>query len=340
MKLKNSSRWMVSLLVLAVLASGGLSAQERSSERLLVLLRDASALAIVDPASGTVLGRVPTGRDPHEVTATPDGRLAFVASPSDGISVIDIATQREIRRVDTGPGSGPHDVIFAEGKLYFTIEGYKSIGRYDPEADQIDWTLGIGQESTHMFVLGADGRTLFMANRGSNTVTMAEGAVDGPSETTLSVIPIPGDRPEGIDVSPDGEEVWTATRDDGGVSIINVASKEVVRTLDLGMLDANRLKFTPDGRVLVIDGEAASLVVLDAASRDVIKRISLAEMDTGDGAILVSRDGTRAYLGLRAADRVAVLDLSTLEVTEEIMLDEGDGPGCMFWAAAANQGSG
>ena len=340
MKLKNSSRWMVSLLVLAVLASGGLSAQERSSERLLVLLRDASALAIVDPASGTVLGRVPTGRDPHEVTATPDGRLAFVASPSDGISVIDIATQREIRRVDTGPGSGPHDVIFAEGKLYFTIEGYKSIGRYDPEADQIDWTLGIGQESTHMFVLGADGRTLFMANRGSNTVTMAEGAVDGPSETTLSVIPIPGDRPEGIDVSPDGDEVWTATRDDGGVSIINVATKEVVRTLDLGMLDANRLKFTPDGRVLVIDGEAASLVVLDAASRDVIKRISLAEMDTGDGAILVSRDGTRAYLGLRAADRVAVLDLSTLEVTEEILLDEGDGPGCMFWAAAANSGSG
>ena len=338
MKLKNSSR-VVSLLVLAVLASGSLRPQERSSERLLVLLRDASALAIVDPASGTVLGRVPTGRDPHEVTATPDGRLAFVASPSDGISVIDIATQREIRRVDTGPGSGPHDVIFAEGKLYFTIEGYKSIGRYDPEADQIDWTLGIGQESTHMFVLGADGRTLFMANRGSNTVTMAEGAVDGPSETTLSVIPIPGDRPEGIDVSPDGEEVWTATRDDGGVSIINVASKEVVRTLDLGMLDANRLKFTPDGRVLVIDGEAASLVVLDAASRDVIKRISLAEMDTGDGAILVSRDGTRAYLGLRAADRVAVLDLSTLEVTEEIMLDEGDGPGCMFWAAA-NLGSG
>ena len=340
MKLKNSSRWMVSLLVLAVLASGGLSAQERSSERLLVLLRDASALAIVDPASGTVLGRVPTGRDPHEVTATPDGRLAFVASPSDGISVIDIATQREIRRVDTGPGSGPHDVIFAEGKLYFTIEGYKSIGRYDPEADQIDWTLGIGQESTHMFVLGADGRTLFMANRGSNTVTMAEGAVDGPSETTLSVIPIPGDRPEGIDVSPDGEEVWTATRDDGGVSIINVATKEVVHTLDLGMLDANRLKFTPDGRVLIIDGEAAALVVLDAASRDVIKRISLAEMDTGDGAILVSRDGTRAYLGLRAADRVAVLDLSTLEVTEEIMLDEGDGPGCMFWATAANLGSG
>ena len=329
-----SRQWITTVVVLVALtaATGIASAQAPSPERLLVLLRDASALAIVDPASGDILGRVPTGRDPHEVTASPDGRLAFVASPSDGISVIDIATQREIRRVDPGPGSGPHDVLFADGKVYFTIEGYKSIGRYDPVADQIDWTLGIGQDGTHLLVLGPDGRTLLMPNRGSNSVTIAEGAIDGPSETTLSVIPVPGDLPEGIDVSPDGQEVWTATRNDGGVSIINLATKEVVQSLDLGMQDANRLKFTPDGRVLIIDGEAASVIVLDAASRSVIKRISIGDMDTGDGAILVSRDGTRAYVGLRAADRVAVLDLATLEVTGEIMMGEGDGPGCMFWA--------
>ena len=29
-------------------------------------------------------------------------------------------------------------------------------------------------------------------------------------------------------------------------------------------------------------------------------------------------------------------DLTTLEVTGEIMLSEGDGPGCMFWARANN----
>ena len=50
-------------------------------------------------------------------------------------------------------------------------------------------------------------------------------------------------------MSPDGQEVWTATRNDGGVSIISVADREVVQSLDLGMQDANRLKFTPDGRV-------------------------------------------------------------------------------------------
>ena len=107
------------------------TAESNASPRLLVLLRDASALAVVDPAAGTVLGQVPTVNGPHEVTATPDGRLAFVASPSEGISVIDLEAMTELRRLDIGAGSVPHDVRFAGGRLYFTVEGYKAIGRYE-----------------------------------------------------------------------------------------------------------------------------------------------------------------------------------------------------------------
>ena len=321
-------------VAVTVILLGAAGAEAQSPERLLVLLRDASALAIVDPASGTVVGRVPTGRDPHEVTASADGRLAFVASMVDGISVIDIAARQEIRRVDPGPGSQTHDVLFAGGKLYFTIEGYKSIGRYDPSADRIDWTLGIGQDGTHMLVLDQDRDMMFLPNTGSNTVTLVQGAMAGPARATLTDIPVPGERPEGIDLSPDGREVWTATRGDGGVSIIDVESRRVVETLDLGLQDANRLKFTPDGRVLIIDGEAASLVVMDAASRTVIERVSVGSTDTGDGAVLVAPDGSRAYLGLRAADRVAVVDLATLEVTLEMPMGAGAGPGCLYWIGA------
>ena len=329
------SRSVASLLLGAMVAAlGTVSAQSPSPGRLLVLLRDASALAIVDPASGAVLGRVPTGRDPHEVTVSADGRLAFVASMVDGISVIDLAAQEEIRRFNPDPGSRPHDVLFAGGKLYFTIEGYKSIGRYDPSTDEMDWTLGIGQDGTHLLVLDRDSDTMFMPNTRSNSVTMVERITAGPAQATLTVIPVPGELPEGIDLSPDGREIWTATRNDGGVSIIDVASRRVVQTLDLGMKDANRLKFTPDGRVLIIDGEAAAVVILDAATRREITRVTLGQADTGDGAVLVTPDGTRAYLGLRAEDRVAVLDLNTLEVTKELPMGEGTGPGCMYWIGA------
>ena len=138
-RVTTSLGWVASLSLGVIVAALGIaSAQTPAPGRLLVLLRDASALAIVDPVSGTVLGRVPTGRDPHEVTASADGRLAFVASMVDGISVIDLAAQEEIRRVDPGPGSQTHDVLFAGDKVYFTIEGYKSIGRYDPDSVERD----------------------------------------------------------------------------------------------------------------------------------------------------------------------------------------------------------
>jgi len=329
-------RWVLGWSLLAVVAMLGVArAQTPPSGQLLVLLRDASALAIVAPDTGAVLARVPTGRDPHEVTASADGRFAFVASMVDGISVIDLATRQEIRRIDPGPGSSTHDVRFVDGKVYFTIEGYKSIGRYDPSNDVIEWTLGIGQEGTHLLVFDQETDTMFMPNTGSNTITMVEGISGGPATSTLTVIPVPGDLPEGIDLSPDGRELWTATRNDGSVSIIDVATRAVVETLDLGMQDANRLKFTPDGRVLIIDGEAASLVVMDARTRTVIRRVPLGATDTGDGAVLVTPDGARAYLGLRAADRVAVLDLTTLELTQEMPMGEGAGPGCMFWIGAS-----
>src|SRR5262245_25755529 len=112
----HSSRIVVSCVLLLTMANAA-PAQTPSPARLLVLLRNASALAIVEPSSGKVLGRVPVGRDPHEVAVTPDGQTAFVASPSQGISVIDVPTMKELRRVDTGAFSAPHDVLYAAGKL-------------------------------------------------------------------------------------------------------------------------------------------------------------------------------------------------------------------------------
>ena len=111
--LHSALRLLGVLLVMTALAG----AQTGTPERLLVLLRDASALAIVDPMTGDEVGRVSTGRDPHEVTASADGRLAFVASMVDGISVIDLEARQEIRRVDPGPGSRTHDVLYHDGKV-------------------------------------------------------------------------------------------------------------------------------------------------------------------------------------------------------------------------------
>ena len=309
--------------------AGAAAASGQTGEaRLLVLLRDAGALAVVDPAAGTVLGQVPTVSGPHEVTASPDGKLAFVASPAAGISVIDLEALTEVRRIDLGRGSEPHDVRFAGGRLYFTVEGYKAVGRYDPETDEVDWLLGLGQDGAHMMVVSRDRDTIFTANRESNTVSVVDGAAAGPPDWRVTSVPAGGEYPEGLDLSPDGAELWVATRNDGGVSIVDVAARAVAERLDLGLRDPNRLAFTPDGARVLISDSATAVVVLDAASRTEVKRLDLAP-----NAVLVRPDGAVAFAALRGDDRVAVIDLETLEVVSEIPTGLDSGPGCMFWLA-------
>src|SRR3954453_15334909 len=239
-----------SLLLLSLTLAA--AAQTTPSPALLVLNKGANELAIVDPASMKVVGRVPTGEGPHELTT--DGRIAYVGNygartPGNSISIIDLASQKEIKRVDVGALRRPHGMLFVDGKVYFTAEVNRAIARYDPASGAIDWLMGTGQTGTHMVLLNSDRSKIFTANIGSDSISIFENA--GPRGWQLTNVVV-GKGPEAIDLSPDGRELWTAHSQDGGVSIIDVESKKVKQTLPALSKRSNRLKFTPDGKRVFI----------------------------------------------------------------------------------------
>ena len=306
-----------------------ISAQSASA-RLLVLNKEDATLAIVDPSSGRVLGKVVVGQGPHELVTSTDGKTAFASNygtgpaPGHTISMIDIAGMKELRRIDVAPLSRPHGLAFANGRLYFTIEADKRIARYDPAADKIDWQFETGQAGTHMVLPTKDAKTIFTSNIGSDSVSAI--AQDAGGAWTQTVIAV-GKGPEGIDLSPDGKQVWSAHSRDGGVSIIDVATKKVLQTLNVGTKRSNRIKLTRDGKfALISDLEAGDLVVLDAAARKEVKRIALGRQPEG---ILIPPDGSRAFVAVNGDNNVAVIDLKTWTVTSRI--SAGTGPDGLAW---------
>ncbi len=88
--------------------------------RLLVAEKGAQSLAIVDPASGSVLASVPEGGiTGHEVIASADGKLAFVpiygnsgvgkpGTDGHNIAVIDIASHKVVGNIAFDHGVRPH----------------------------------------------------------------------------------------------------------------------------------------------------------------------------------------------------------------------------------------
>ena len=155
-------------------------AADTPSPALMVLNKGDTSLVIVDPQTLGVVGRVFCGQDPHEVIAAADGKTAYVSNYGGfgpglhTLSVVDLVAQKPLPTVDLGALRSPHGMAIADGKIYFTAEGSKVIGRYDPAAGKIDWVLGLGQDRTHMIVVAKDGKRIFTSNVNSNTISILE----------------------------------------------------------------------------------------------------------------------------------------------------------------------
>jgi YVTN family beta-propeller protein len=317
------------LLLLTSFASA-----QTPSPALLVLEKENRTLAIIDPATLKIVVRVPAGDDPHEVAVSADGKTAHItnygafAIPLHTLSVVDLVAQKPLPAVDLGALLAPHGIQTVTGKVYFTAEGSKVIARYDPAGGKIDWIVGVGENRDHMLFVTSDQQRIFTSDVNSDEISIFEpdktADVSGWKQTRIAV----GNGPEGFAVSPDGKELWAANSHEGTVSVIDISAKKVIQVFDLHTKFSNRVRFTPDGRrVLISDLGTGDLVVVEANSRKEIKRLNLGR---GAAGILIAPDGARAFVAVSRDNYIAVIDLSTLALSGRI--ETGKGPDGMAWA--------
>jgi DNA-binding beta-propeller fold protein YncE len=299
--------------------------QSRPAAVLAVLNKAESTLAIIDANGMKVVGKVPTGDSPHEVVLSPDGRTSFVANygaqtPGSTLSVIDIGTAKETQRVDLSPLLRPHGLQMLGGKVYFTSEVNRLIGRYDPVAGKVDWLMGTGQNASHMIAITPDEKRFFTANIASDSITAFEfqSAPPGPSRITHIAV---GRQPEAIDTAPDGREVWVGLNGEGAIDIVDVAAGKVKEKLKLGARPY-RVRFTSDGRyVLITVPTTGELIVMEASTRRELKRVKVGGSPLG---VAFTPDNKTVFISVVEPNAVVRVDLENFAVTGTV--DSGNGP--------------
>jgi YVTN family beta-propeller protein len=214
-------------------------------------------LTVINTARAAVSGAVPTvGAEPIAVAFSPDGTKAYVASSGfnvgatfgAGITVIDTATGIATAAIASAPG-----------------------GLIGPDG----------------VALSPDGKTLYVANSGSQFSGNTLSVIDTSTDTITATVTV-GRGPQGIAVSPDGTTAYVANATDGTVSVVDTATRTAINAINVGR-SAGSVVVSPDGKTLYTTCLGVSAI--DTASGQVTATITDPSLGDALLGIAVRPDG-------------------------------------------------
>jgi len=122
-------------------------------------------------------------------------------------------------------------------------------------------------------------------------------------------------KPHMLRVSPDGKEVWVQTAEANTNVVLDAADLTVLATQPTGKQPVTNA-WTPDRRYsIVTNGQDTFAQVFDARTFREVKRLTIGLGGTNIG---FSKDGQTAFVAVRGADEVAVIDVDRLALAKRI----------------------
>ena len=248
------------------------------------------------------------------------------------VDVFRTSTLERVTSIDLGENARPHGIVWMDdGTLYATAEGKQEIARIKrPLARDREITLyRTNKQGSHMVAVAPDQRTAWTTDLGSRTVTRIdlagtapplsvtvgeepEGIALTPDGETLWVSARGSDQAFALDpetmevrstvatgqfplrlaIRPQGDVAVTSDLEDGGLSVIDLASAKVTRSIEVSSPEEAQERFqvtilwSDDGsKIYVAETASDTVAEVDYASGTVLRRLQVG--DGGDGMAIL-----------------------------------------------------
>ena len=281
-------------------------------------------------ADGKRLNAAKVGQFPHEQSFSPDRKTIYVTDngllwmtdPGDGtntISIIDVAAQKRTGVIDLGKYHRPHGMALdpKTNRLIVTVENPNGLVLIDLNTRKIVRMYDVQGNNPHMAIFGPNAEWAYVSNTNSGTVAaihLASGKVKS--------IPT-GKRPQGAVMTRDGRTIYVTNIDSKTISRIDTVKNEVTGEIHTSGGPA-RIAFTPDEKTLVYNLQnEEGCAFADVAS---MKETSSVKIPGKPLSLSLSRDGTKAYLGLQDSDKIAIVSVPGRKLAKVIPTPENAGP--------------
>jgi YVTN family beta-propeller protein len=254
--------------------AGKVYVADEGSDTVSVISRSTMTLAHTIPLP------LPSGRKPHSLSGSPDGRFIYVGElGSNVVDVIDTATDQISARFATGvPGSKTRVVVAdPDGAILYAISrgaapAPSTLVALDAETGRWLWQLPLDGDPSD-FLVAADGRTGFVTRAGSSAIAV----IDLERHALIKEID-PGhvDLAGTLQLSADGRHALiTPSTLHAQVGIVDLATMTPATPMSLASSPAGSAMTARQLSYVCVAGSselAPGVVAIDAGTRTVVRR--------------------------------------------------------------------
>ncbi len=187
----------------------------------------AGTVLVLDAATLSTRASIPVGAAPAEVTLSLDGKLAFVANGgSDDVTVVDVRDRTVAKTIAVG--DNPVGAWLGnDGVMYVDNEVGKTLSAIDVGALAVVRTYELG--FTPAYAATAPGGELWVTDTDAGRLVFYQaGSTVKTGETAT------GAGAHAIVFSADGKTAYVSNQSAGTVSVLDVATRSVVKTVTVG----------------------------------------------------------------------------------------------------------
>ena len=214
----------------------------------IVLDSGESQLSLIDEASHKVMATEPTGKEPHHLMITPDGRSLLVAnSVSNSLMFLDPQTGKVQRQVEDI--EDPYQLGFSPDRKWFVTAALRmnrvDIYRYDGQNVTLVKHIPLEKTPSHL-TFASDNRTVFVTLQDSGELA----AIDLPTQTLLWRMHV-GKEPAGLWMTPGDRYLLVGMTGEDDVTVVDWHKQQIVKKIQTGR-GAHNFRNLDDGMHIAV----------------------------------------------------------------------------------------
>lgn len=301
----------------------------RTSGKLYIVSKLSRDVQVFNLSTGKEIAEIPIDMLSYEAITTIDGNHVVItnygSSDSNLVKIINTKTNKIEKEINANGNLRANGIVaYPEPNKIALIDYFKNnLLVLNIKTERIEKQVPTKQKKSHLLVIHPNKPIAYVTNINSGSVSI----IDLNLNQVIKIIPCGLGR-KGIDITPDGSEIWITNTNENLITIINTLTYEITHKLSSGN-ESLKLKFSIDGKYcLVTNATDGTVDVYDQQSKKKIKTIyfhgktTLAERilyhTPRPVNILMHPNGLYAFISNSNANKIEVIDMKKFKIVSTI----------------------